>query len=128
VTRHRLNSQFHCSYLESRGASGKTRGKTAGNYLPFISGSRLPMTSFPVMQLPVTSYPVMQLPVAHAPTITSGTPTQHPHKCGLSCPHILLALHRYLRVIVIIVRITVNTTYRPPRYCHYCHTNCYHCI
>ena len=38
VTRHRLDSQFHCSYLESRGFSGKT-GKNAGNYLPFISGS-----------------------------------------------------------------------------------------
>jgi hypothetical protein len=32
----------------------------------------------------------MQLPVAHAHTITSGTPTQHPHKYGLSCAYILL--------------------------------------
>jgi hypothetical protein len=55
--------------------------KTAGNYLPFISGSRIPVTSFPVMQLPVTSFPVIQLPVAHAHTITSGTTTQHHHKC-----------------------------------------------
>jgi hypothetical protein len=52
----------------------KTRKKTAGNYLTFISGSRLPVT-----QLPVTSYPVIQLPVAHAHTITSGTTTQHHH-------------------------------------------------
>jgi hypothetical protein len=72
VTRYRLDSQFHCSYLESRGVPVKTReipGKTreiwvknARNYLPFISGSRLP---------------VMQLPVAHAHTITSGTPTNN---------------------------------------------------
>jgi hypothetical protein len=34
VTRYRLDSQFHCSYLESRGVPGKN----AGNYLPFISG------------------------------------------------------------------------------------------
>jgi hypothetical protein len=39
------------------------------------------VTSFPVMQLPMTSFPVMQLPVAHAYTITSGTTTQHHHKC-----------------------------------------------
>ena len=78
-----LDSQFHCSYLESRGVPGK-RGKyrvNAGNYLPFISGSRLPVRSFPVMQLLVTSYPVMQLPVAHAHAITSGTTTQHHHNC-----------------------------------------------
>ena len=37
-----LDSQFHCSYLE-RGQ------KNAGKYLPFISGSRLPVTSYPVM-------------------------------------------------------------------------------
>jgi hypothetical protein len=59
VTRYRLDSQFHCSYLESRGVPGETRGKTAGenagNYLPFISGSRLPVTSYPVMHLQVTS-------------------------------------------------------------------------
>jgi hypothetical protein len=77
VTRYRLDSQFHCSYLESRGVPGETRGKTAGenagNYLPFISGSRLPVTSYPVMQLPVTS---------RSPSI--------PLKCGLSCPYILL--------------------------------------
>ena len=67
-----LDSQFHCSYLESRGVPGKTQKYrvNAGNYLPFISGSRLP-----VMQLPVTSYPVMQLPVTHAHAITSGTTT-----------------------------------------------------
>ena len=28
VTRYRLDSQFHCSYLESRGVPGKTREKT----------------------------------------------------------------------------------------------------
>ena len=72
-----LDSQFHCSYLESRGVPGKTREKTrgsnAGNYLPFISGSRLP-----VMQLPVTSFPVMQLPVtSRSPSILL--------KCGLCC-------------------------------------------
>ena len=42
VTRYRLDSQFHCSYLESREVPGKTREirvKSAGNYLPFISGS-----------------------------------------------------------------------------------------
>jgi hypothetical protein len=55
VTRYRLDSQFHCSYLESRGVPGKTRGENAGNYLPFISGSRLPVMQLPVMQLPVTS-------------------------------------------------------------------------
>ena len=60
MTRYRLDPQFHCSYLESRGVPGKTRGENAGNYLPFISGSRLP---------------VMQLPVAHAHTITSGDVT-----------------------------------------------------
>ena len=43
MTRYRLDSQFHCSYLESRGVPVKTReipGKNAGNYLPFISGFR----------------------------------------------------------------------------------------
>ena len=70
-----MDPQFHCSYLESRGVPGKTRGENAGNYLPFISGSRLP---------------VMQLPVAHAHAITSGTPSLHPLKCGLSCAYILL--------------------------------------
>ena len=38
MTRYRLDSQFHCSYLDSRGVPEKTRKKTAGNYLPFISG------------------------------------------------------------------------------------------
>jgi hypothetical protein len=38
VTRYRLDPQFHCSYLDSRGVPGKTRGNNAGNYLPFISG------------------------------------------------------------------------------------------
>ena len=42
MTRYRLDSQFHCSYLESRGVPGKTREMTgkkyAGHYLPFISG------------------------------------------------------------------------------------------
>ena len=36
-----LDSNFHCSYLESRGVPEKTREmrvKSAGNYLPFISG------------------------------------------------------------------------------------------
>jgi hypothetical protein len=76
VTRYRLDSQFRCSYLEFRKKiAGNTGKKTAGNYLPFISGSRLPVTSNPVMQLSVTSFPVMQLPVAHAHAITSGTPT-----------------------------------------------------
>ena len=68
-----LDSQFHCSHLDSRGVPEKPREKNAGNYLPFISGSRLPVTSFPVMQLPVTS---------RSPSI--------PLKCGLSCPYILL--------------------------------------
>ena len=76
-----FDSQFHCSYLEE--FLTKTREiwvKNVGNYHPFISGSRLP----------VTSYPVMQLPVAPAHTITSGTTTQHHHKYGLSCAYILL--------------------------------------
>ena len=66
VTRYRLDSQFHCSYLESRGVPGKNAGKkNTGNYFPFISGSRLPVASYPVMQLPVTSYPVTSLlPIA----------------------------------------------------------------
>jgi hypothetical protein len=37
-----LDSEFHCSYLESRGVQEKTqeiRVKNAGNYLPFISCS-----------------------------------------------------------------------------------------
>ena len=40
VIRYRLDSQFHCSYLESRGVPEKTReiqGESSGNYLPFIS-------------------------------------------------------------------------------------------
>jgi hypothetical protein len=67
VTRYRLDSQFHCSYLDSRGVpENREKKQTAGNYLPFISVSWLPVTSYPVMQLPVmqlpvTSYPVMQL-------------------------------------------------------------------
>jgi hypothetical protein len=81
VTRYRLNSQFHCSYPDSIGVPGKTRvKKNAGNYHPFISGSRLPVTSFPVMQLPV----------AHAHAIASGTTSLHHLKCGLSCAYILL--------------------------------------
>jgi hypothetical protein len=50
--------------------------------IPFISGSRLP-----VMQLPV-----IQLPVAHAHTITSGTTTQHHHKCEVDGASILLIM------------------------------------
>ena len=38
MTRYRLDSQFHCSYLDSRGVPEQTREKTAGNYLTFISG------------------------------------------------------------------------------------------
>jgi hypothetical protein len=53
-----LNSQFHCSYLESRGVPGKTREMISLSF---------PVTSFPVMQLPVTSCPVMQLPVMQLP-------------------------------------------------------------
>jgi hypothetical protein len=52
--------------------------------LPFISGSRHPVTQLPVTSYPVTSYPVMQLPVAPAHAITSGTTTQHHHKCEVS--------------------------------------------
>jgi hypothetical protein len=37
----------------------------------------------------------MQLPVAPAHAITSGTPTQHPHKCGLSCAYILLPMANF---------------------------------
>jgi hypothetical protein len=64
-----LDSKFHCSYLESRGVperrtAGNT-GKSAGNYLTSISGSRLS-----VMQLPVTSL-LLQ-------------------KCGFKYAHILL--------------------------------------
>ena len=49
MTRYRLDSQFHCSYLESREVPEKNRGKyrrtgeirvmRAGNYLPSISDS-----------------------------------------------------------------------------------------
>ena len=35
VTRYRLDSQFHCSYLESRGVPGKTRGGKRGKLSPF---------------------------------------------------------------------------------------------
>ena len=35
VTRYRLDSQFHCSYLDSRGVPGKTRGKKRGKLSPF---------------------------------------------------------------------------------------------
>ena len=50
MTRYMLDSQFHCSYLESREVPKKTRQnlgekkareiqeKSTGNYLPFISG------------------------------------------------------------------------------------------
>ena len=46
-----LDSKFHCSYLWFRGVPEKTREirvKSAGNYLPFISGSgsRLPVHDF----------------------------------------------------------------------------------
>ena len=65
VTRYRLDSQFHCSHLDSRGVPEKTREKNRGKLSPFhfrftTSGS-------------VTSFPVAQLPVAHAHTITSGS-------------------------------------------------------
>ena len=88
VTRYRLDSQFHFSYLESRGVPGKNRGeiriKSAGNYLPFISGSRLPV---PVTSLPVTSGD------ATSGDIISGDVTIHHkihHKCGLNRAYILL--------------------------------------
>ena len=60
VTRYRLDSQFHCPYIESREVPEKTRqkpgekkareirGESAGNYLTFISDSSLLVTSFPV--------------------------------------------------------------------------------
>ena len=44
----------------------------------------------------------MQLPVAHAHTITSGTPTQHPHKYGLSCVYILLTLYAFFFLFTIL--------------------------
>jgi hypothetical protein len=56
VTRYRLDSQFHCSYLDSRGVPGKPR-------------------EIITLSFPMTSFPVMQLPVAPAHTITSGTPS-----------------------------------------------------
>ena len=63
-----LDSLFHCPYIESREVPEKTQQKpcekktqeirenSGGKYLPLISvsGSRVPVTSFPVMQLPVT--------------------------------------------------------------------------
>jgi hypothetical protein len=72
VTRYRLDSQFHCSYLESRKVPEKNAGNTgknAGNDLSFISGSGYVISChlrwrhfwwsnfrwLPVMQLPVTS-------------------------------------------------------------------------
>jgi hypothetical protein len=73
VTRYRLDSQFHCSYLESRGVPEKPRGKKRGKLSPFHFRFTTSVTSFPVMQLPVTSW---------SPSI--------PLKCGLSCPYILL--------------------------------------
>jgi hypothetical protein len=42
VTRYRLDSQFHCSYIESRGVPGKKTQEIlilAGKYIPYISGS-----------------------------------------------------------------------------------------
>jgi hypothetical protein len=54
--------------------AGNTGKKSGGNYLPFISGSQLPV---PVTSFPVMKFPVMQLPVAHAHTITSNTPTNN---------------------------------------------------
>ena len=35
MTRYRLDSQFHCSYLDSRGVPGKTREKKRGKLSPF---------------------------------------------------------------------------------------------
>ena len=58
MTRYRLDSQFRCLYLESRGVPEKTAGNTDKKTREIIS----------------LSFPVMQLPVAHAHAITSGTP------------------------------------------------------
>jgi hypothetical protein len=72
VTRYRLASQFHCSYLESRenaGNRGENEGNTRkkrGKLSPFHFRFRwrhfwwcnfwwLPVTSFPVISFPVTS-------------------------------------------------------------------------
>ena len=74
VTRYRLDSQFHCSYLESRGVPGKTPEipgkKNARNYFPLISGFRFTNSgSGDVISVPV------QLPVLHAHAIISGDVT-----------------------------------------------------
>ena len=71
MTRYRWDSQFHCSYVESRGVPekppGNTGNKNTGNYSPFISGSRLP---------------VMSYPVTHAHMITSGDANSGDVKSG----------------------------------------------
>jgi hypothetical protein len=60
------------------------RIKSAGNYLPFISGSRLPVL--------VTSLPVTSGDATSADVISGDVTIQHTihHKCGLSCAYILL--------------------------------------
>ena len=86
MTRYRLDSQFHCSYLESRGVpeknAGNTGKKSAGNYLPFISGV---VISCNATSGYVTSGDVIS---GHA-----YAHFQHIHKCCLSCAHILLVWH-----------------------------------
>ena len=87
-----LNSQFHCSYLESRGVPGKTRE---------IISLSFPVTSFPVMQLPVTSCPVMQLPVMQLPAppqIISGWCFYTTKICG--CTTIPTAMLLWMRPLI----------------------------
>ena len=74
-----LDSKFHCSYLESRGVpeinAGNT-GKSAGNYIPFISGSG-DATSGGIISVPVTSLPVTSCDATSGNVITGDVTAPH---------------------------------------------------
>ena len=69
MTRYRLDSQFHCPYIESREVLEKTRqkpGEKKAREIISLSFS-VPVTSFPVTSSPVMQLPVMQLLVTSFP-------------------------------------------------------------
>ena len=79
MTRYRLDSQFNCSYLESR-SSGKTPQEIsilAGNYLTLISGS-CDIISGDVISGDVISGDVISGDVISGDVISGDEPTHDP--------------------------------------------------
>ena len=80
VTRYRLDSQFHCSYLESRGVPGKTREKTRE-----IISLLFPVHDFRWRHIRWLHFRWCNFRWRHCSTLLH-------LKCGLSCAYILLRL------------------------------------